>query len=278
MAFPDKIEDVVRKRSSVRTYEESSLNAKEKSQLNEYIKGLSNPFQVEVSFSMIETQKAVKEEKLGTYGMIKGAKEFIGASVPDDKLALEALGYSMEELILYATSLGLGTCWLGGSFNRSGFAKAMKVKENELLPAITPVGYPLDKKRVGESIARWFVKANTRKEFSQIFFKENFETPMTEKEAGDYAVPLEMLRLAPSAANRQPWRVLFHKQGYHFYKIKTKEIDGYDISRIDIGIAACHFHLAALEKGLNGRFETLLEEQLPKLDTCSYVFSWLINE
>jgi len=36
---------------------------------------------------------------------------------------LEDFGYLMEEAILFATGLGLGTCWLGGSFTKSGLPK-----------------------------------------------------------------------------------------------------------------------------------------------------------
>lgn len=61
-------------------------------------------------------------------------------------MSLEALGYSFESLILYATSLGLGTCWLGGTFDHSGFASAMDLKEGYLFPAISPIGHFSGKK------------------------------------------------------------------------------------------------------------------------------------
>lgn len=37
---------------------------------------------------------------------------------------------------------------------------------------------------------------------------ENFQNPMPETLAGDYAITLEMVHLTPSATNFQPWRVL----------------------------------------------------------------------
>jgi hypothetical protein len=130
---------------------------------------LSNPFSVDVSFRLLEMKEAVKGEKLGTYGVIKGARDFIGATVAEGELALEALGYSFEKLILFATSIGLGTCWLGGTFSRSGFASAMGFKGNELFPAISPIGHPLGKKRVAESLMRWVVKADQRKSWNELF-------------------------------------------------------------------------------------------------------------
>ena len=47
----------------------------------------------------------------------------------------------MESLILYATSLGLGTCWIGGTFKKGQFAKAIDLKGDEILPIVLPIGY-----------------------------------------------------------------------------------------------------------------------------------------
>lgn len=74
---------------------------------------LTNPFSIDITFDLLKKEISANGEKLGTYGVIKGAQDFIAASVGKGELSLEALGYTFEELILYVTSLGLGTCWLG---------------------------------------------------------------------------------------------------------------------------------------------------------------------
>lgn len=56
-------------------------------------------------------------------------------------MALGALGYELEALILYLAHLEIGSCWLGGTFNRKGFAKAMNIGEGEMFPIIIPYGY-----------------------------------------------------------------------------------------------------------------------------------------
>lgn len=53
----------------------------------------------------------------------------------------ESLGYVFEKIVLYITSLGLGTCWLGGSFNKADFEKAITLEEDEFIPVISPMGY-----------------------------------------------------------------------------------------------------------------------------------------
>ena len=275
--FP--IEEAVKARISVRTYEDQPLSSEAKEQINAYIGTLSNPFSVDVSFRLLESKAAVNGEKLGTYGVIKGAKDFIGATVPEGELALEALGYSFEKLILYTASLGLGTCWLGGTFKRSEFAKAMDVKDNELFPAISPIGYPFGKKRLVESLSRRIIKADLRKDWEALFFKNDFSQPLTQAEAGEFAFPLEMLRLAPSAANKQPWRIIKTDNAYHFYKTKALENSraSFDIQKVDIGIAACHFHLAALERNLPGKFEKLSAPDIRTPENQQYIFSWVIK-
>lgn len=274
--FP--VEKTVKARSSIRTYEERQLPDKVKNQINTYISSLSNPFSIDVKFRLIETDTAANNAKLGTYGMIKGTKYFIGATVAEGNLALEALGYSMEKLILYAASIGLGTCWLGGTFNRSEFAKAMEVKDNELFPAISPIGYPFGKRRLKESMVRKFAQSDKRKDWKELFFNLDFSQPLNPKDAGKYEFALEMLRLAPSAANKQPWRIVKTEKGLHFYEAKTLggNHGGIDIQRVDLGIAACHFHLAAIEKGLTGSFVKNAKPDIQIPHNMDYIFSWII--
>ncbi len=273
--FP--VEKTVRARRSVRTYEERPLSKEDKEKITSYIAALSNPFSVKVSIGLLEKKSAANGEKLGTYGVIKGAGDYLGAAVTEGELSLEALGYTFEKLILYAASLGLGTCWLGGTFNRSGFSEAMGIKENELFPAISPIGYPQDKKRITDTLTRWIAKADKRKGWEELFYQDDFSHPLTETEAGDYAFPLEMLRLAPSAVNKQPWRVVKEKNNCHFYKTKNAEDTKtrIDIQRVDVGIAACHFHVAALEKKLPGEFKKLTNPGIQSPEQLQYIFSWV---
>ena len=54
-----------------------------------------------------------------SYGMFSGVRNFIalvGGEI--DAVALEKLGYFGELLALRCTALGLGTCWVGGTFDR----------------------------------------------------------------------------------------------------------------------------------------------------------------
>ena len=275
IGFP--VQETIQQRYSVRTYDAKPVNETIRQDILNYAKTLTNPLGPHTHFQFIDVTTSDQGQKLGSYGFIKGASLFLGSTIPDEPGALEALGYEYEQLILYMTSLGLGTCWLGGTFNRSAFASAMEIREGDLFPILSPVGYPAAKKRIGEDFFRRALKANQRKPWDKLFFAEDFSFPLTKEAAKLYQYPLEMLRLAPSAVNNQPWRVLLKDGIYHFllYRSTGESSGTMDMQRIDLGIAICHFHLAALEAGLTGHFEklSLTADILPK--NTSYIISWI---
>lgn len=86
------------------------------------------------------------------------------------------------------------------------------------------------------------VKADGRFAWDEIFFKDNFEKVLSKEDAGDYKFPLEMLRLAPSAVNKQPWRVVVTENTVHFFEKHSVKVDvgSVDMQRIDVGIGICH--------------------------------------
>jgi len=53
---------------------------------------------------------------------------------------------------------------------------------------------------VRETMMRKAIKADERLPFEELFFRGTFDTPLTMDRAGKLAIPLEMVRLAPSAA------------------------------------------------------------------------------
>ncbi|NLD50619.1 MAG: nitroreductase, partial [Clostridiaceae bacterium] len=204
------IEEIIRLRTSIRTYRNQPLTEEVRKELDGYCKELKGPFGIKTRLKLVDCEDVMKESniKLGTYGIIKGATTYIVAVAKKGGKDLEEIGYILEKLILYATSLGLGTCWLGGSFNRSSFSRAIDIKESESIIAVTPVGYPADSKRLIDSVMRRVAGSDSRKNWNELFFDGFFGNVLDKQKAGHYAVPLEMVRLAPSASNKQPWRVV----------------------------------------------------------------------
>ena len=90
----------------------------------------------------------------------------------------------MESLLMKATALGLGTCWLAGTLSAGGFGRAVNLQKNELLPAISPIGYPAHRKSLTEKIFRLTARSDRRKPWPLVFFAGNFSTPVTPALAG----------------------------------------------------------------------------------------------
>lgn len=272
------IEEVVKKRYSVRNYKDVEIESEKINEIKVFIDSLDNPFGKEVDFHLFHMEDSNEKKKLGTYGVIKGAKNYIGTTIKLEPMTLEALGYEFEAVVLYLAHLGLGTCWLGGTFDRKGFAHAMNIKEGELLPIISPYGYAAEKKHIKELAMRKMIKADYRKDWNELFFMKDFNTPLSIEDAGDFAFPLEMVRLAPSASNKQPWRVVVENNVLDFYEQKEpgySDVFPYDIQRVDLGIAAAHFDFSVKQKGIKGQFkiESPSEITLPK--NIEYAFSWI---
>ena len=270
------VKDAVTKRYSVRTYDKKTLEKAVKDKILSYAEGLQNPLGPKIRVQFVEKETAANGEKLGTYGVIKDVSQYLGVTVPNEEYAPEALGYDFEQLVLYAASLGIGTCWLGGTFNRSAFTSAMEIKKGEIFPILSPIGYPAQKMSLTEKVMRKSTKADARLPWKELFFKNSFHEALSESDAGEYKFPLEMLRLAPSAVNKQPWRVVADEKGFHFFEKHTLsgEAAGVDMQRIDVGIGICHFHLAAVERKMQGHFERKKPEfEIPA--GMTYIISWV---
>ncbi len=287
------IEKSIRKRRSVRTYDKRRVDLCMREKIMEYAEGLQNPLGPKVTFRLLDKASDPKGDKLGTYGIIKGAELYVGAKIKREEYAPEALGYDFEQLVLYLTDMGLGTCWLGGTFNKGAFAEAMDVQDDEIFTIVSPIGYTADKMSLVEVMMRRGSKGDHRLPWEELFYDGKFGKPIAAGEAdavseaknviGEYADVLEMVRLAPSAVNRQPWRIVVERgdtegiKAFHFYQSGIKADDGESVQmhRIDMGIAICHFHLAALEKGLKGKFEQVEPADVDAPENTAYIISWI---
>jgi len=278
--FEKPITQVIRDRSSIRSYNNQPLDSVLVDKVIRFLNESKGPFGIETRFKLVNVNVDYTDSnlKLGTYGVIKGTSWFIASAAKNTANNLLELGYILEKGILYATSLGLGTCWLGGTFKRGEFAKIMELKEDEILPIITPIGYANESRRLVDSFIRLVAGSKNRKPWSKLFYCNNFSRSLTESEAAEYSIPLEMIRLAPSASNKQPWRIVKSGDNYDFYVEHAKgseKVLGYDIQMIDIGIALCHFELTALELGLVGKWQHVKTNINELSDSKNYVISWI---
>ena len=276
------ITQLIKRRVSCRTYADMPLTEELLQKLAALVAAeYSGPFGNKPNFQLINLDMSTPQEwkKLGTYGMIKNARLFLAGKIKKDDKAIFDYGYCMEILVLQATALGLGTCWLAGTFKAGSFAKAINLQEDELLPAVSPVGYPADQKSFTEKISRRFAGSDHRKPWSEIFFAGNFSIPLTQAQAGKYTEALENIRLVPSASNKQPWRILLdtRSNSFHFYLDRASgyKLRGILIQDLDMGIAMNHFEFTAREMGIAGKWK--INENVPRQNSLDYIVSWQEN-
>ena len=265
---------LIQTRRSVRTYDASPLKPEHREAIAAFMADIPTPWGITPEFRLLEA----KEHGLKS-PVVTGESLYFAAKLPREPHAEEALGYAFEKLVLYAWSLGIGTVWLGGTLNREAFQKAMDLGTGEFMPCASPLGYPAKKPSLRETLMRKGVGADTRLPFGELFFSRDFGHPLSPEAAGALARPLEAVRLAPSAVNKQPWRSVMLDGTVHFYLKRTKGLAGDastgDLQKIDLGIALCHFALMAEEEGLKPSF--ILDD--PDLDTeteMEYIASYRV--
>ena len=244
------VKESIKGRKSVRTFDGRQISEIDRESLLNYIKTVRNPFDVPVEFRLLK----VKEHDLSSPVVI-GADEYIAAKTTRCRNFEIGYGYSFESVCLYARSLGIGTVILAASISRKTFEKAMDLKENEVMPVATPIGYPASKRSIRETLMRKGIKADSRIAFDKLYYDGDFEKGLSTDKAGVFSDALEMLRWAPSAVNKQPWRAVVCKDTVHFYEAKSmSDTPLGDLQKLDLGIGLAHFDLTLKEEGVSGCF------------------------
>lgn len=237
--------EIIRERRSVRSFNGEELSKELHDKLIKAIEGVYSPFDGSVTIRLKDFDLKAGY-KPSTYGVIKGASSFFLLGIGSDEESALTAGFKFEQVVLKAWEMGLGTCWIAATFKGSQFDRGESWPDGEELKIISPVGVGASKSMI-EKITRFAARSNTRKPFGSLFFKDNFQAPL--EEDSHFGTPLEMMRLAPSSTNSQPWRALVNGKTVHFY-YKSKGI----VSVLDCGIGLCHFYEAEKYLGRDGKF------------------------
>lgn len=280
LTYDRSVRELIRVRQSARTHTGQALSPDTAARLNDACRQLDRGLAGESArFALVE-KPFVKGAKvrLGNYGLQKNPRYFFAGAVQKSDLTRQSYGYLMEQLVLKATELGLGTCWIG-FFDRKFFAD-FPVADDEIFPATCTVGHPADR-RLFEKISRAAVGADKRKNWQTLFFENDFSTPLAVTNDAPHREILEMVRLAPSSGNSQPWRIVKDNKvpAWHFFMKKVRSIYfNAGLHHIDLGIAMCHFELTAGELGLSGKWRHAAPDISGLPENTFYTMSWVENE
>ncbi|MDF1617880.1 nitroreductase family protein [Petrocella sp. FN5] len=251
-------------RKSERSYNGKPLSEDHEKRLMAYLEDDKNRIGINGNVITIHYQKAVeqKSEKIGTYGVIKKAPAYLITACKNNEKAMLDCGYVFEKLVLYLESMGIATCWLGGTFNRNKINQVKAYAPDTFIPIISPIGYSAGKKTLTDRFFRRMAHSDSRKDFDSLFYdqeKSVIEDTKLRKQ-------LTYVRIAPSASNQQPWRIVIDSvKNAHFYLNRTPKYAnqlGYDIQMIDMGIALCHYELATGKKNYFEKTEKLTIEKV----------------
>lgn len=217
-----------------------------------------------VRFQLITEGRLVAERMAfltGTRFLFGSAPHFIIAMSEERPLFMLNMGFRMEQMILFATAQGLGTCWVGGLFTEERIGSLLNLQKGERVIALTPVGYP-DTSFYGR-LARDIIEVGAmnrgrRKALEQIAYGAHWGMPL-ETQDSELLEALECARLAPSWANTQPWRFLVDVKKVIAAADTTSRYgnirEGKHYYCLDVGIAMSHFFLAAREMGWQGSWQ-----------------------
>jgi nitroreductase len=247
----------IRQRVSVRSYADRSV----KPALLERLLALSStsdhltdvPPRVAL-VSGVERARRILTYIIGSYGLVQNPPHLLVGVMPQESAAVRLdLGYVLEQVILEATRLGLGTCWVTGSYDAQRAGDAVELAPGEVAAAVCALGYPAWTRwgRFHSRTVRRLAGGHRRKPLADVVFSQHWGRPWTPRDADPTLVTaLEHARLAPSATNRQPWRFIVRPHHVALALARPAPIDG--------GIVMAHFALACAALGREGRWRIRL--------------------
>lgn len=156
-------------------------------------------------------------------GRLRGVQNYLVFAGPaSDPNLEEKCGYFGEELILTAQSMGLGTCWVGGTYDRAGCL--CHLSEGEELVCVAAIGHPAPSQGSGRAL------------------RSPEELSSGGKQAPDwFHAGVAAVQRAPSAMNRQGYRFTWREDG----SVRVRLSGSGSFALVDLGIAKQHFELGA---------------------------------
>lgn len=231
--------ECIRIRKSTRKYLPTLLDEATLLQIKEYCSNLKPLFNdIKISFDIL-TRNNIK-----TILPINSPHYISIYSEPKEGY-LENVGFMFQQLDLYLSSLGIGSCWLG-------MGKPSEMKYNSTMEYIIMISF-------GKA------NGNPHRENSEFNRKSLSEIANVED------TKLEAARLAPSATNSQPWYFVKEDDEYHVFCIKqniVKKLLLEKMNKIDMGIV-----LASLYTEFEDTFKFKKIKEEPTKEGYTYVGS-----
>lgn len=221
----------IENRVSRRKFEKEPITGREKENIISLINQLNEESGLTIEF--MEDGSGAFGKLSKSYGLFSNVRSLIlMKGKKNDKDLKEKIGYYGEDLVLAVTDLGLGTCWVGGTFEK----EALTIDSEEELACVVVVG-----KVAAPSLTEKMVRSATHRKVKRMEERIISNQPLPQWVQNG----MKAVLLAPSAKNTQ--KVMFK---YENNTLSAHIANDYAMDLIDLGIAKKHFEIEA-----KGKFE-----------------------
>jgi nitroreductase len=222
-------------RHSRRTFTEEPIPLDIACKLHDYVDELNDTSAVDIRF--ITNNGDAFNNVLKTYGYFTNVRNyFLLITKKDSRQSQIMAGYFGEKVVLYATKLGLNTCWVGGLFDKK--ACPVKYDDDEEILLLIAVGYSPAKSSIQENLVKVIVSPKTKKP-DELYAAEGSKVIPDWFLSGIAAVAQ-----APSSYNRQPVKFIYQKDG----SVSALITHEHKMAGVDLGIAKLHFEIGSGRK------------------------------
>jgi len=249
----------IHQRFSVRSYADRPVEPALRERVMECSENADRVTPIRPRVALIKGREAVDRVltfMIGSYGLVRNAPYLLAGILPEEsERARIDLGYVMEQAVLEATRLGLGTCWITGTYDAQRAGDAVSMGPDEMVAAVCALGHPTEEGfgRLHTKLIRRLAGGHKRKALTSIVYSENWKEPWSPEDADPALVTiLNHARLAPSAHNAQPWRFIVRPGALALAVVKPMFIDA--------GIVMSHVSLAAEAADRQGEWALRLRD------------------
>ena len=219
------LQEAIKARHSVRAYKEQPLSDADARALEVMIAKLNQEGRLHIQ--LIRNEPKAFLGPFARYGKFSNVTDYlVMAGVKADDLD-DRIGYYGEQLVLFAQTIGLNTCWVGLSYTK--IPGTYVLKEGEVIQAYISIGYGATQ-GVTHKIKRIDQVSNVSDD-SPEWFRRGVEAAL----------------LAPTAINQQKFsfELLPTEDGQLPRVLAKRHFSLVGYTQMDLGIAKYHFELGA---------------------------------
>lgn len=231
--------DAIETRISCRSYLDQPLDQATLDEIGACAASLSK--EGDLRFVVVGPNDGGRELKLSGRMFTGGVSSYIALIGPDDDEVRERYGFFGEKLVLLATEMGLGTCWVAGTFDRDSVT--VPLAEGEVIHDVIPIGKVPAKQPLAQRTIRAGLRRRNKKP------EALYQGPTSLGEAPAWVrAGIDAVIKGPSAVNGQPVVFVDDGNGLRATLPHYKR----EVEFTDLGIAKLHFQLGAEHAGMPG--------------------------